>query len=281
MSVQVITQPGSVRAQLKLRQSVTQLSAPDLERFRTAMEAFKQRGDNKGYEYFANWHWVAFSLCEHHNDLFLPWHRGYLYHFELALQDIDPEVTIPWWNWMDEPGLPAAFTDAATAGGRKNPLLKAPIRPSGVQVDPNWPTETSRDPGAPQNPAPVPPPLRMVVAGSQTAYDWMMSSTSYEQFEQRCWRLHDNIHLWVGGSMSDQSWAGYDPLFWAHHSMVDRLWRLWQSTHPSAVPNPAVLSTSLTFASAPSLKVSDVLDVKQLGYDYAAQVAVASSGGAG
>lgn len=25
--------------------------------------------------------------------------------------------------------------------------------------------------------------------------------------------------------------AAYDPLFWAHHAMVDRLWRLWQLQH--------------------------------------------------
>ena len=33
--------------------------------------------------------------------LFLPWHRAYLYFFELALQDQDPAhaVTLPWWDW--------------------------------------------------------------------------------------------------------------------------------------------------------------------------------------
>ena len=28
--------------------------------------------------------------------------------------------------------------------------------------------------------------------------------------------------------MSDQNWAAYDPIFWAHHTNIDRLWSLWQ-----------------------------------------------------
>lgn len=257
-----------------MRQSVSQLSPDELARFRAAFEQFVARPDNKGFQYFANWHGVAFNLCQHHNDLFLPWHRGYLYHFELALQDIDAQVTLPWWNWMDEPGLPAAYGDADVAG-QPNVLAGAPINPIGVQVQPDWPQRTTRDPGAAQDPAPLPPPLRTATIGGQQVdlYNWMMSSPTYSQFEQRCWRLHDNIHVWVGGTMSDPNWAAYDPIFWAHHAMVDRLWRIWQHNNPNALPDQSVLGTSMTFASEPSMKVSEVLDVTQLGYDYAAQAA--------
>jgi tyrosinase len=230
------------------------------------------RTDNKGYQYFANWHGVAFGLCQHHNDLFLPWHRGYLYHFELALQDLDASVTLPWWNWMDEPGLPTAYEPEAEG---HNVLLDAPIQPIGVQPQPEWPQRTFREPGVAQEPAPLPPPLRTTIVGGKQVdlNQWLMSSTSYEQFEERCWRLHDNIHVWVGGTMSDPNWAAYDPIFWAHHTMVDRLWRIWQNKNPSALPGEEVLNTSMTFATAPSLKVSEVLDVTQLGYEYAAQAA--------
>ncbi len=31
--------------------------------------------------------------------------------------------------------------------------------------------------------------------------------------------------------MGDVAYAAYDPLFWAHHAMVDRIWRLWQLKH--------------------------------------------------
>lgn len=254
------------------------MSAEDLGRFRDAMKVFLERPDNKGFQYFANWHGVAFGICEHHNDLFLPWHRGYLYHFELALQDVDSEVTVPWWNWIDEGGLPAPF-EQAKINGENNVLAGAPIKPSGVEIQPGWPTQTLRNPGAPpaEGPAPWPPPLQtgMIAGKPVDLYDWMMKSPSYREFEQRCWRLHDNIHVWVGGTMEDQNWAAYDPIFWAHHAMVDRLWRIWQHNNPSALPDQSVLDSSMTFATAPSLKVGDVLDVNRLGYDYAAQAASA------
>lgn len=60
--------------------------------------------------------------------------------------------------------------------------------------------------------------------------------------------------------------AAYDPIFWTHHSMVDRIWYLWQLRHPdSSVP-----SILLNMALPPfPMTVADTLDVKALGYDYA------------
>lgn len=37
--------------------------------------------------------------CQHGWERFLPWHRVYLYEFEQALQDILPEVTMPYWDF--------------------------------------------------------------------------------------------------------------------------------------------------------------------------------------
>ena len=33
--------------------------------------------------------------------------------------------------------------------------------------------------------------------------------------------VHDGIHGWVGGSMSSVGIASYDPIFYAHHCMID------------------------------------------------------------
>ena len=48
--------------------------------------------------------------------------------------------------------------------------------------------------------------------------------------------LHNRVHVWVGGHMSQIPFAAFDPIFWAHHTMIDRLWRLWQLRHPGAPP---------------------------------------------
>lgn len=277
MSPQARTEPRLRRATPKTRQSVTQLSAPAVNRLRKAIHGALDRPDNRGYQFFAGWHGVPLGICEHHNELFLPWHRGYLYHFELALQDIDPDVTVPWWNWMDEPGIPQAY-DVKRISGKANILASAPIKPLTPQR-PGWPRKTHREVGAPPPPgfpAPLAPPLGAAhLPGTPAggAWAWMMAATSYTEFMQRCWRVHDNVHVWVGGEMTDPNWAAFDPLFWAHHAMVDRLWRIWQHDNPGAGPPGDLLGEPLVFARGPAMKVRDVLDVKRLGYDYAGQAA--------
>jgi tyrosinase len=61
--------------------------------------------------------------------------------------------------------------------------------------------------------------------------------------------------------------AAFDPVFWAHHVMIDRLWWLWQLGHGNGSIPPNLLDVVL----APfNMKVRDVLNVQSLGYDYAA-----------
>ena len=70
--------------------------------------------------------------------------------------------------------------------------------------------------------------------------------------------IHDGIHLFVGGSghMSDQAVAGkvlfcaripfnshgdvigFDPIFFLHHSNIDRLLSLWSALHPGVWVTP-------------------------------------------
>jgi tyrosinase len=268
--LQVATRPSAKRASLKVRESVTELLDDALGQLREALRRLLDRPDTRGYQYFAGWHGVPRGICRHHDESFLPWHRGYLYFLELALQDVDREVTLPWWNWMDEEGVPAAFEEP--------PLDAAPIDPMGVPRHPNWPDKTFRESGAPvppDVPAPWPPPLRRTIIGGQHVdlYRWVMDSPDYLQFMQRCWRVHDNIHVWVGGTMADANWAAYDPLFWAHHTMVDRLWRIWQHNHPGGDPPESILDQPMTFATPPAMTVRQLLDVTQLGYEYAGQAA--------
>jgi tyrosinase len=268
MTVQVAAPSRRRLGTVKVRQSITHMSAAEVTRFRNAIKGMLARPDNRGYQYFAGWHGIPLGICEHHNPLFLPWHRGYLYDFELALQEVDPAVTLPWWNWMDESGIPAAYSDKA-AEGKANPLASMPIKPLGVARKPGWPTKTRREPGGhtPGQPAAVPPPLG-------NYYKRLMQSSSYTEFWKFLAELHDNIHVWVGGvngQMRDPSWAAFDPLFWAHHAMVDRLWRIWQHQPQGENPDHATLETPLTFAKGPPLRVRDVLKVTQLGYEYAAQ----------
>jgi tyrosinase len=256
--------PGRpVRSRLKHRKSVSKLSNDELRALRSAWSAFAAIQDDRGFQYHAGWHGVPFGWCGRHDGdpFFLPWHRAYLFHFELALQDRDPShgVTLPWWDWINEPGIPDAY-EARTIGGKQNPLYASAIAPYATKRRPNWPRRTKRAVGA--NQGTLPPPL-----GDR--WDWVMEPTSYMEFSRRITLLHNNIHGWVGGSMGEVDWAAYDPIFWAHHAMVDRLWRIWQHGNPGALPPVDILDAPLQLGKAPILTVRQTIDVKRLGYDYA------------
>jgi tyrosinase len=259
MSPVTQTRPAAVTAAVKLRKSISFLTPEEVDAYRAAVEGLQGIPDNRGWQYYAGWHGVPQNWCEHHNPLFLPWHRAYLYHLEIALQTQDPNVTIPWWDWMAEDGIPASFQGGDAAG---NPLAGGPIQPLGMAAQHDWPSQTTRDPGTNGEPDVLPPPL-------QSYYDWVMQPTDFLEFSRRCWMLHDNVHVWVGGTMSDPQWAAYDPIFFSHHCMVDRLWRIWQVAHPGASPPAQILDASLRSGKRPVFSVREVLEVQPLGYDYA------------
>ena len=83
--------------------------------------------------------------------LFLPWHRAYLYNWEMAMRDQVPGVTVPWWDWTlgrpRQSGLPKIFTDRTAANRQPNPLLG--FRINLPQANPPLVRGTSRSPGPP------------------------------------------------------------------------------------------------------------------------------------
>jgi tyrosinase len=244
------------RARLKHRRSAGKLTPEQLRRFRAAIREALARRDDRGYQYFAGWHGVPFNYCWHGDARFLPWHRAYLYFFELALQDIDRDVTLPWWDWATSADLPPAYM-ARSADGEPNPLYSVPIEPMTARRDRAWPRRTRRDVGRAQ--LALPPPW-----GDRFA--WALEAPSFSEFNRRITLLHNNVHVWVGGTMAEVDWAGYDPIFWAHHTMVDRAWRIWQHHHPGADPPAAILDEPL---EPRGMTARETLDVKRLGYDYA------------
>ena len=266
MSLTAVAPARNVRAAVKIRPSVAQMTPAQLTRFRTALQTMMDRPDDRGFQFYAGWHGVPKQLCTHweQREFFLPWHRGYLYHFELALQDIDPEVTLPWWDWMERPGLPEAYAKQRV-GNRKNPLYESKIAPIGVTPRRDWPKKTYRRVGSITGPnKPIPPPFK------QSHWNWLMvEPTTYDEFSRRCEMLHDNMHRWIAGTMGLQDWAAFDPIFWAHHTMVDRLWSIWQGKQQGRNPPPTIIDRPMTFGKAPALTPRQVLEVGSLGYEYA------------
>ena len=78
--------------------------------------------------------------------------------------------------------------------------------------------------------------------------------------------IHDRMHVWTGGSMQEVATAAFDPLFYTHHAMIDRVWWLWQLNYGNSGIPPELLNAVLVPFN---LTVRDVLNIYDLGYDYA------------
>ncbi|MEJ7792395.1 MAG: tyrosinase family protein [Gaiellaceae bacterium] len=221
--------------------------------------------DERGYQYHAGIHGLPLPIgCDnaHGTAYFLPWHRAYLYFFERSLRDRVADAMLTWWDWRRTPatpGLPAAFTDRTGADGKPNPLASSSIArvalEQGRRQGMNVPARTQRRP----RPASSLPSAQNV--------ERVLQLSDFLDFSMQMEDLHGNIHGWVGGHMAMVPYAAYDPIFWAHHTMIDRLWRLWQLRHPNALPPASIIDRALPPFR---MTVRQTLDVTALGYDYAA-----------
>jgi tyrosinase len=259
---------SSTRApqRLRHRRSVRRLTAGQAADLRRAFDAAQTITDDRGYQSIAGIHGLPLPIsCVHHRELFLPWHRAYLYILEKALQERVPGVTLPWWNWTSNhaEGIPGAYS-RRRVDGKKNPLYDSPIQPTGRESRSQ--TRTTRNPGPPGQ---LPSPQQV---------EQILDNSDFFNFQTQLESLHDGVHVWTGGTMESIGTAAYDPIFWAHHSMIDRLWYLWQLRHPGARLPASLLDRAL--APFP-LTVRDTLDITQLGYDYAATTAAAGGPGHG
>lgn len=82
-------------------------------------------------------------------------------------------------------------------------------------------------------------------------------------------RPHNYGHRWFGpgSSMINDKMAAEDPIFWAHHGNLDRLWAKWQTDHPGSGPGQKELAASLTDFP---MTIGAVQDIAELGYEYVA-----------
>jgi tyrosinase len=250
---------------LRHRRDVRRLTTMQLSDLRHAIEAAQLINDDRGYQYWAGIHGLPLPVsCTHNSPLFFAWHRAYLYFFEKALQDIVPGVTLPWWDWTrnHQQGIPPVYETPQT-DGKPNPLFDSPIQPAG-----------RRKPDEQRTWRHAPGPGGALPTAQQVTT--ILANPDFITFQDQIESIHGAVHMWVAGTMSDISVAAYDPIFWAHHCMIDRLWYLWQLRHPGArMPAPLINRALPPFA----MTVRQTLDITQLGYDYAAATAAAAGPG--
>jgi polyphenol oxidase len=175
---------------------------------------------------------------------FMPWHRDYLYVLEKILGDLvgDPSFALPYWDWNTP--------DTATCKGH----LRVPppyLGSSGNSLFDCYRVVT-------------PTSTMSVTSVGKARVDQILNT--YNTFPlffgsptnaAALWPgPHGYVHLFVGSStnlnlvkqdMGVLETAARDPLFWAHHANIDRLWDVWIAQHGAPTYPTAFLNQSWTF----------------------------------
>ncbi|KAD4982380.1 hypothetical protein E3N88_19051 [Mikania micrantha] len=227
------------------------------------------------------------ELQVHGSWLFLPFHRHYLYFFEKICGKLigDPNFAIPFWNWDAPDGM--KIPDIYTS--KTSPLYDSfrdaqHQSPSIVDLDFNGVDENlSRSKQVSTNLTIM---YRQIVSSAKTASLFMGSpyragdeanpgGGSLESIP------HGPVHVWTGDrtqpngeDMGNFYSAARDPIFYAHHANVDRMWSVWKTLggKRNDFSDKDWLDSSFLFydenAEMVRVKVRDCLDSKNLGYVY-------------
>ncbi|XP_074274122.1 polyphenol oxidase, chloroplastic-like [Silene latifolia] len=224
----------------------------------------------------------------HDSWIFLPFHRLYLYFFERILGKLidDPTFALPFWNWDTPAGMqmPAMYTD--TGSPLYDRLRNGDHQPPRV-VDLNYDGRDDSDETDDD-----------IIAGNLSVmYRQMVSNSRTNRlFMGQPFRAGDDpnpgsgslenvphgpVHVWAGDpnqpngeDMGTFYAAARDPIFYAHHCNIDRMWFLWKTLggNRKDFTDPDWLNASFIFydenAQAVRVRVKDCLDPKKLGYTY-------------
>ncbi len=236
------------------RKSVSTLSPAEQKAFVAAVLQMKSKASrlhpadgNRGrYDDFVEVHLNAMMVMNgpdpgqswgHMAAAFGPWHRALLHRFESELQEVDPSVALPYWDWPIDHGPSSPIWSPDLLGGdghgMDGKVIEGPFAGDGGA----WPLRILDDPardapyltrfmGQASNASTLPTATMVRSALGVTPYDsapWedmMRDRTDPSQWESFRIKLeialHNLVHRWVGGTMLAMA-SPNDPVFWMHH----------------------------------------------------------------
>ena len=228
------------------RKNQSKLTATEWQTLITAMEAIHRIGvpaptymdfvkvhvramtpsDHEGM----SWHVHSMNGMDGYN--FVSWHRYFLIRMERRLQQVNPSITIPYWDATNDRAIPAALNDPA--------LLSRWGVTRGI-----W------------NPGQLATP-------QEEAH--ILQVPTFRLFQRTLeGHIHGGVHNAVGGDMAGSA-SPSDPLFFLHHANIDRLWATWQTEHHGL--GPSNMTDPLKPPPLFDVTVAQVQDITALAYSY-------------
>lgn len=195
----------------------------------------------------------------HNGPEFLPWHREIVNRLEELLRQINPQLSLHYWDWTQDP---RSIPNANLGGGLTGPLtlFTSDFMGHGGNTlqaigDP-WLTAGYYDPQAgtsghppdrdtSDNPADPPSAVRRSVSGSPfsiNADNAVLAKTDYADMRNDTdglENLHNGAHGFV--NMGGAHISFRDPFVFLLHSNVDRLFARWQTMDPANRFDPATI----------------------------------------
>ncbi|RYZ54559.1 MAG: tyrosinase family protein, partial [Proteobacteria bacterium] len=170
------------------------------------------------------------NISCHHGDWYIfPWHRNFVNYFELACQVAldDPSFALPYWDWTLDGKIPDEFYDLPILAVDRD-LIKGTALPEEF----------------------VGPKMMDKILADENFFSFFSKPVAKTRFERLVPRTgafeagpHNKVHNTIGNFMSGNT-SPTDPIFWLHHSNVDRIYCQWAINHPgSNMPYPIVDGT--------------------------------------
>ncbi|KAJ2163091.1 hypothetical protein GGF46_000020 [Coemansia sp. RSA 552] len=249
-----------------VRRDINTLSPSDQQRFIKVVREMHRRGWMDG---FGSMH-DHISHQVHGNEQFFAWHRRFLRHFEMLMQEIDPDVVLPYWNWGTHWQNPFAdpVLSSALFGGNGRASDNCVMDGAQARWGRNYPSKNCL--------------TRKFRYGASTGSFWpmravrdvMKTAKTHAQFRTRIENgAHGIVHLGLGGDF-ETMWAPVDVLFFLHHAMIDKVWAEWQTHDPlryqnvdghDAAQQPVTADSAMPFYGE---DVSSALTTNGPGYCY-------------
>lgn len=190
----------------------------------------------------------------HYDWQFLPWHRGLLYFLERILRKLggNDDLRLVYWDWENRLSrtLPAIYAPPDQPLYWRNRNLNNrdlwPLRDDRVNVQPLLGVPDFR-----------------IFGGTAVQRSPVPASFSGP---------HANVHnAFAPGDMANLQFSPRDPVFYAHHGNIDRLWSSWVAT-PGGHSNPDFGTARVFFYDENRewryVLMNDLRDESKLGYKY-------------
>ncbi len=163
---------------------------------------------------------------------FIPWHRVLLNKFEEMIRQVNPLLSLHYWDWTQD----ATFlftTDfmGAANGDAGDPWLLAGFYVPGA--DP-YRGDSAFD-TAHNNPVDPPRTLTRNYTGStfpNATDNAIVNAVDYKTMWQLLEAAHNSAHGFIGGTLGNSHISFRDPFVFLLHCNVDRLYARWQTDPP-------------------------------------------------